>query len=263
MTDTVQPTLWSGRARDWADVMEGWNGWGVPVYRHVLERLEVRTGTAVLDVGCGAGRFLRMAADRGASCAGLDATDEFVAIARERVAGADLRVGDMQALPWPDETFDVVTGFNSFFIAHDMGAALGEARRVLRPGGSLAMTIFGRPERCDSTSVFSAVGALMPSAGGGTRPSGPALHEEGVLEDIVSGAGLKPIQSGYFGFDEDYPDLATVLRGMGAAPPFVRATEAVGEEAVRAAMSEALAPRTTSDGRVRLSEELRYVIATR
>lgn len=258
----IQATLWSQHAEDWADVMEGWNGWGIPVYRKVLERIGVGAETALLDVGCGAGRFCRMAADRGAHCAGLDATDAFVEIARERVRGADFRVGDMEALPWPDDSFDVVTGFNSFFIAADMGAALSEARRVLRPGGSLAMTVFGRPERRDSTDVFAAAARLMPDAGG-RRDEGPQLHDNGVLEDVVAAAGLRPREAGYFEFVEEYPDLATVLRGMMAAPPFVRAAQAAGDAAVREALAKALEARATVDGRYRMVEELRYVIATR
>ncbi len=67
----TQADLWGQRAQDWADVMEGWNGWGVPLYRRMLERAPVATGSDVLDVGCGAGRFSRMARDRGAGVAGL------------------------------------------------------------------------------------------------------------------------------------------------------------------------------------------------
>ena len=144
----VQGDLWGERARDWADVLEGWNGWGVPLYRHVLERVPVGSGTILLDVGCGAGRFCRVAADRGAQVAGIDAAGALVEIARERIQNADFRVGDMEALPWDDDSFDVVTGFNSFFIAADLVNALREARRVARPGASMAMTVFGRPERC-------------------------------------------------------------------------------------------------------------------
>ena len=258
----IQSTLWAEHAKDWAEVMEGWNGWGIPVYRQVLERIDVGPETALLDVGCGAGRFCRMAADRGARCTGLDATEAFVEIARERVRGGDFRVGEMEALPWPDDSFDVVTGFNSFFIAADMGAALSEARRVLRPGGWFAMTVFGRPERCHSTDVFTAVAELMPDSGA-RRGAGPQLHDEGVLEDAALAAGLQPREAGYFAFVEEYPDLATVLRGMMAAPPLVRAAHAAGAAAVREALSRALEPRATADGRYRMAEELRYLIATR
>ena len=236
--------MWSERAADWAEVMEGWNGWGIPAYRHVLERVPVGK---LLDVGCGAGRFARMAADRGAEVAGIDATPEFVEIARSRVLDGDFRVGDMQALPWDDESFDVVTGFNSFFIAGDMGAALREARRVLRPGGWFAMTVFGRPERDRASSVF-----------GG---SGSDLHEPGVLESAARDAGLEPVEAAYVEVVEAYPDLPTVLRGLMAAPPLRRAARETGELQVRAAVTEALAPFRVDGGRYRLPGELRCLIA--
>ena len=57
--------LFGGRARDWAETWEGPRGWGTPVYEHVLD--------PSLHCGCGAGRFARMPADRGASVAGIDA----------------------------------------------------------------------------------------------------------------------------------------------------------------------------------------------
>ncbi|MGH8834134.1 MAG: class I SAM-dependent methyltransferase [Actinomycetes bacterium] len=187
----TQGDLWGERARDWAEVMEGWNGWGIPLYRQVLERLNVGAKTDLLDVGCGAGRFCRIAADRGARVSGIDATAPLVEIARDRIRGGDFRVGDMEALPWPDESFDVVTGFNSFFFAADLGRALREARRVTRPGGELAMTVFGRPERCESTPMFAALGQVLPSETG-EENGAPVLHEEGVLEALTKEAGLTP-----------------------------------------------------------------------
>ena len=159
----LQGDLWGDRARDWAEVMEGWDGWGIPLYRHVLERVPVASGTRLLDVGCGAGRFCRIAADRGAKVAGIDASGPLVEIARERVPNADFRVGDMEQLPWADESFDVVTGFNSFFIAGDIVNALREARRVSRAGAIVAMTVFGRPDQCQSTPVFASLAEFAPS----------------------------------------------------------------------------------------------------
>ncbi len=257
----LQSELWNERARDWADIMEGWSGWGVPVYRHVLERVTADRGTSLLDVGCGAGRFCRIAADRGAKVAGLDATASFVEIARERIPDGDFRTGEMESLPWADDSFDLVTGFNSFFIAADMVNALREARRVARPGASVAMTVFGRPERCQSTTVFSSLQQFMPPKPAGSTEEGPALHEDGTLEARATEAGLTPKEAGYLEFAEEYPDLETMRRGYLAAPPFVRAARAAGEQAVSDALTEALRPLETSTGRYRLEDEVRYLIA--
>jgi SAM-dependent methyltransferase len=258
----AQADLWGERARDWADVMEGWNGWGVPVYRHILERITVRSDTRVLDVGCGAGRFCRIAADRGARVSGLDATPALVDIARERVPDGDFQVGDMEELPWPDDSFDVVTGFNSFFIATEMANALAEARRVVRPDAPVAMTVFGRPERCQSTAMFEAIGTLMPA-----KPTvdgveaGQALHEEGALEAVAMQAGLSPEEAGYIEFVESYPNLETLLRGVMAAPPMVRAGRAVGDDAVRDALTDVFQAFETPTGGYALHEEVRFLIA--
>lgn len=261
----LQGDLWGERARDWADVMEGWNGWGVPLYRHVLERVPVAVGTRLLDVGCGAGRFCRVAADRGAEVAGIDASGPLVGIARERIPAADLRVGDMEQLPWGDASFDVVTGFNSFFIAADMLTALREARRVARDGGVVAMTVFGRPDRCESTAVFSSLAQFASTRNRDEQADGepgpPPLHEEGALEAIAAEAGLAPREAAYVYVTERYADLDTMVRGYCAAAPFVRAARVAGDEAVRAALGDALRPLEQSDGSYRLVDELRYLIA--
>jgi SAM-dependent methyltransferase len=260
----AQAELWSERARDWADVMEGWDGWGISAYRHVLERVPVGRDTRVLDVGCGAGRFCRIVADRGASVSGLDATPALVEIALERVPDGDFRIGDMEGLPWADESFDLVTGFNSFFIAESMVDALTEARRVALPGAAVAMTVFGRPERCQSTAMFRAIAGLLPAKPEDDGPKGgQALYEEGVLEALATEAGLIPEEAGYLEFFETYPDLETLLRGVMAAPPMVRAGRAVGDDAVREALSEVFRTFEMPNGGYALEEEVRYLIARR
>jgi SAM-dependent methyltransferase len=242
--------------------MEGPQGWGLPIYRHVLDRVGLDAGAAVLDVGCGAGRFARLAADRGATVSGLDATAGFIEIAAERTPEGDFRVGEMEELPWEDDRFDLVTGFNSFFIAASMVNAMAEARRVAKPGAFVATSVFGRPEHCDTTQMFAAVkGLLPPDPDGGKKNGGPALHDEGVLEDVASRAGLEVHEADYLAFDEVFPDLETLLRGVMAAPPNIRASRAVGEDAVRDAIAEALAPQRQSSGEYRLREEVRYLIA--
>ena len=144
--------LFGARAAAWAETWEGPAGWGTPVYEHVLDRTETGKGTRVLDCGCGAGRFLHMAADRGASVAGIDASSELIAIAAERVPQGEFRTGDIEALPWGDDSFDVVTGFSAFQFADDKVRALREARRVSR--GPVAVVIPSRVPESGITSVF-------------------------------------------------------------------------------------------------------------
>ena len=76
-----------------------------------------------------------MPADRGASGAGIDAAQELIEFAAERTPEGDFRVGDLEALSWPDDSFNAVTGFSVFQFADDKVRALTDAQRVSRAGG--------------------------------------------------------------------------------------------------------------------------------
>jgi ubiquinone/menaquinone biosynthesis C-methylase UbiE len=167
----------------------------------------------------------------------------------------------MRALPWPDDSFEVVTGFNSFFFAADLIGALREAHRVTRAGGEVAMTVFGRPGRCESTPMFAALGQLLPSEAG-QEGSSPALHKEGVLESLATQAGLTPRAAGYLEVVEEYPDLDTLLRGYLAHGSIVKAMRTAGEQPVRDALTDGVRTLITTNGGVRIEDEYRYLIAT-
>jgi len=130
--------LWNIHPQDWSvnEVQQ------LPTYEEAIRRIGITSGQRVLEVGCGTGVFLRAAADRGAAVHGLDASEALLAIARERVPEADLRRGDMQFLPYDDDSFDVVAGFNAFFFADDMVAALREAGRVAKPGARVVIQVY-------------------------------------------------------------------------------------------------------------------------
>ena len=246
----MQAGLWGERAGDWAELLEQEERpWLGPAYGLVLDRL-VGTGTELLDVGCGSGRFCVLAGARGARVAGIDATPELLAIARERNPAADLRLGDLQFLPWDDAAFDVVTGFNSFFYAADIVAAFREAARVLRPGGHVALTAFGRPERCESSAALEYIAPMLPD-----------LAVEGDDELPVEQAGLATVEAGYLEIAEEYPDLDTLLRAWLSIGPVRPAVRNAGEDAVRDALARAFAPLRTSSGGYRIEDEYRYVIA--
>jgi SAM-dependent methyltransferase len=248
----MQAGLWSERARDWAELLENAEQpWLGPAYELVLGRLNVGAGTDLLDVGCGSGRFCQLAAASGARVAGIDATPEFVTIASERAPGADVRLGDMQFLPWEDEAFDVVTGFNAFFYAADMVAALREAARVLRPRGHIALTAFGRPDRCESAPALQYLAPLLPQH---------AIEDDEPLDVLLARAGLEVRESGYLEIAEEYTDLDTLLRAWLSIGPVRLAVRNAGEAAVRAALTSAFAPLRTSTGGYRVEDEYRYVI---
>src|ERR1051326_6540138 len=155
----VQAQLWGARAQDWAAVQEGTV---LALYEEVFDRLKLGRGTALLDMGCGAGRACMIAAQRGTSVTGLDATPELLAISRQRVPNAVFELGDMEALPFPNDGFDVVTGFNSFQFAADPVRALREAKRVARPGGQIVIAVWGLPEETEALGLLRAIADLLP-----------------------------------------------------------------------------------------------------
>jgi Methylase involved in ubiquinone/menaquinone biosynthesis len=97
---------------------------------------------------------------------------------------------DLESLPFADDSFHVVTGFNSFQFASDFKAAVREAQRVLRPGGKLVIGIWDLPERSDASIVLKAIGALIPPPPPGT-PGPFALSEDGKIEGILKEIGFK------------------------------------------------------------------------
>lgn len=107
-----------------------------PLFEVVLQKTGVGPGSALLDIGCASCVYCEIAARLGAHVTGLDAAEPLLDIARERVPQASFQSGEMEELPSPDQSFDVVTGFNSFQYAANPVNALKEARRVLRTGVS-------------------------------------------------------------------------------------------------------------------------------
>jgi ubiquinone/menaquinone biosynthesis C-methylase UbiE len=135
-TGEANSRLWGARAADWANIQEGQCR---AVYLAALDRVNIGSGISYLDAGCGSGMAAQIAAERGARVSGLDASAKLIAIAKTRMPGGDFHVGDLESLPFPDDTFDVVTGFNSFQYAGNARAALAEAKRVAKTGARVVI----------------------------------------------------------------------------------------------------------------------------
>lgn len=247
--------LWGARPEDWAVNEEQ----QLPTYEEALRRVGPVAGRRVLEVGCGSGVFLRAAVDRGAQVVGVDASETLVALARARVPEADVRVGDMQFLPFEDDSFDVVAGFNSFFFAADMVAALREAGRVARPGGPVVVQVWGRPDHCDLTAMKHAVMSLL--APDPDRPAPPSLATPGVLEEIATAAGLTPVEAFDISWAFTFPDDDSLARAMLSPGLIIEVIDRVGEERVREAILRSLRHHRAEDGSYSLRNEWHFLIA--
>lgn len=256
----VQRRLWGTDARAWAELAEPHNR---PLFEAVLDAAGVGAGTRVLDVGCGTGLTLVLAAARGAVPSGIDITPELLAIARERLPDADLREGDMEALAFAEEAFDAVLGVNAFQFAGDPVRALTEAARVLRPGGMLAASLFAEPERSQSTAVHDALSALVPPEH--EEEHAPyALSAPGGLEGALAHAGLEVVAAGEVGCAWRYAGMADAIHGLLCSAGGARAVHAAGEQRVRATLARALGRfEDPATGVVNMDNTFRWVAARR
>jgi SAM-dependent methyltransferase len=89
---------------------------------------------------------------------GQTASAALLDVARDRLPGTRLEHGDLEGLPFEDESFDVVTGLNSFQHAADPVAALQDARRVTTPGGKVFVMTWGEPGSMEATAFVAAAG---------------------------------------------------------------------------------------------------------
>jgi SAM-dependent methyltransferase len=252
----VQGPLWSERAGDWAEIQEPLMR---PAFEAALDALAIGPETRLLDVGCGSGLALRLAADRGAAVSGLDASGGLLEHARRRLPGATLVQGEIEDLPFADGSFDIVTGFNSFQYAARPAAALAEAVRVLVPGGRVLYLNWAPPELCEAAAYLAAIGKLLPPPPPGA-PGPFALSDSAAILRVFDEAGLDLASSADVTVVWTYPDEATAIAGLMAAGPIVGAIHHAGEDATVAATKAFLSPFRTGDGGYRITNIFRYAI---
>ena len=247
---------WGSRALDWAYLTEPF---GRPAYELVFARTGVGEETSLLDIGCGSGLALMTAAQRGATVAGIDASEALVRIARQRTPGGDIRHGDMFALPFPDSAFDIVTSFNGIWAGCDQ--ALVEAHRVARSGGFVALTFWGKPRNMQMTGCFLALAKTAPPSEAGELTALAEIGRPGVAEAMLERAGLIAVERGTVESISEWPDPEVAWRAIAAIGPARMSIEHSGGAAVKAEVLAALEPFSSADTGVRLMSELAYVIA--
>ncbi len=191
--DESQRRTWAGQADAYAASFAKLCAYPVP---GLLDAAAVRENARILDVGTGTGTAAAVACERGAKVTAVDAESGMVARAALAAPEADVRLAALPRLPFADDQFDAVVGN---FVLNHVGRprdAQREIRRVTRPGGRTAVTIWAVPAAPGQALLGRAV-----QAAGVTRPADlPALAPEDDfprtqqgLAALLSEAGLKDV----------------------------------------------------------------------
>jgi ubiquinone/menaquinone biosynthesis C-methylase UbiE len=161
----------------------------------MLDAVEARSGTRLLDVACGPGWLSAAAAQRGAIVTGLDFATNMLTIARARCPEAAFHEGDAEDLPFEAGQFDAVVCSLGFPHFPNPDRAIAEAFRVLTPGGRYAFTNWTPPARNPFMGLL--FGAVQTH---GTvevaLPPGPSLFRFGdpaECERALSAGGFVPL----------------------------------------------------------------------
>ncbi|MEV7088178.1 methyltransferase domain-containing protein [Streptomyces sp. NPDC093085] len=264
----------------------------VPLYEAVYERLEVRSGTRVLGLGCGSGLALLLATARGARVTGVEADRERLALARERLRAEDERDGSARRpggtgsgarrrsgtlLPAermadavaedggsggePRAGYDLITAFQPIGSVPGDARGLEPALRAAIPlaghGTPVVLAGWGPPERCATDAVLRVAGRLADRLRKGVRR--PAYRDD--LEDVAARAGLKPDGSGRVACPFGYADRESAVRGLLSTGVFDGAIRATDRRQVEKEIGEALHPHLRRDGTVWMPNVFRYLIA--
>jgi len=228
-----------GTQQDWRVVDEGWGRRAVEFatlsepancreYVALHHHLGVGPEDRLLDIACGAGLSVELAGLRGASCAGIDASPRLIEVARDRSPEADLRVGDMHALPWDDGAFTVVTSFRGIW--GTTPDAVTEALRVLAPGGRLGLTVWGHIKASPGAWALAPF-TLAAQEKVTNQASMVALGRPGAGEELLGRAGFVDVERVDIPFVWEFSDPATYARALASTGPAYESIQAVGERA--------------------------------
>jgi len=247
---------WGHRANDWSCLYEHY---AIDVLLAIATRLEFGPGVRLLDVACGAGLGVRLAAGTGADVAGIDAAEELLDVARRRVPGADLRLGSMFELPWADGSFDRVMSINGIWGGCE--PALDEAFRVLRPGGAIGISFWGAGPPLDLRACFKVFALHAPGEHLRSMKELNDIGRPGIAEGMLETAGFEVVDTGARVSTMEWPDAELAWRAVSSVGPAVPSLEGDDGDAVRREVMATIDGWRDERGVYRTRNDHRFVIA--
>ena len=211
----------------------------------VVQAAQLRDGDRVLDVACGTGVLAREAASRvgsHGSVAGVDPNPGMLAVAERIEPSVRWRAGVAEALPYDDDSFDAVVSQFGLMFFTDRGAALGEMKRVMAPGGRMAVAVWESLERSQAYPIEVELLERVAGSEAAEALRAPfVLGDRTELEKLFRGAGLESLKVTTHRGTARFPSVRTMveadLRGwlpvMGVVVPEEQ-IQRILEEAERA-----------------------------
>jgi ubiquinone/menaquinone biosynthesis C-methylase UbiE len=258
--------MWDRAAPAWGKRAEAVLAMGMPVSTWMIEQLRLQPGDRLLELAAGPGDTGFLASELispGGTLITSDGSEAMLEVARTRAEALGIRNVEFRqlSLEWidlPTAEVDKVLCRWGIMLTVDPAAALLETRRVLRPGGRLAMAVWDAPEENPwatiPTRALIELGHIDPPDRNG--PGMFALAVPGRLEEMLEDAGfVDPIVEGV-AIERNYPDTDSYLRETSElSPMFSDAVGALDEASwteVNARITELLAPYTAAGGELRL-----------
>jgi enediyne biosynthesis protein CalE5 len=270
--------------REWRDAAPGWRAWvemleaeeaGRAVSQTLVQLAGIGPGDVVLDVAAGYGEpglTAARAVAPGGRVVCTDISAEMLAVGRKRAAAEGLDTlefleGDAEELAFEEASFDAVLSRQGLQFLPDVPGVLARLRCFLKPHGRLAAAVWGPPQTVQFAAPVPVIRAelqLPPPPAGVPGPF--ALADAGHLAALVAAAGFTEVETGTVtaAYQTGSPELAThwlrdvapmIAALVDPQPPAV-------QERVWAKVTQAWAPYTTTDGRVRLENQAVWVTGT-
>ena len=253
----------------WEAMAPGWERWRAqladaltPVRGWLIRELAPLSGETVLEVGAGTGETGFEAAALLGDDGRLISTDfvpEMVEVARRRgielgLSNVDYRVIDAERIELDAGSVDGVLCQSTYMLVADPAAALAATRRVLRPGGRLALSVWGAPERNPWVSIGGMIllerGHIPPPEPG--APGVFSLASEERTEALLDGAGFGSVRTEHVPVRFAFRDLADYERWvLDVTGPFAIVVRGLPEderEVLRARLTAAFRPFSADEG---------------